>query len=134
MRSGNKYFSITRKVCESLKLVISKQKNKNATAYAVAFFASIDSKCLRSELVELEGVATGLSGSLVLGDDSVSGSLIKLLLNQSESLLGSSSVTCGESCLVLLHRGLENGLLDLILHRLGLDDSDALLCGLNVRH
>ena len=93
--------------------------------YASALFFSIFK--LRAELVELKSETARLSRSLVLGNDSVSRSLVELFAYCVESFRSCCLVAGGESCFVLFDSRFENGLLYLVTHSFGLDDLNALL-------
>ena len=87
-----------------------------------------------SKLVELELETAGLSCRLVFGNNSVSSSLIELLASVLECFLSGSLVSVCDSSVELLYSRLENGLLDLVAHSLGLYNLNALFSRFNVRH
>ncbi len=89
---------------------------------------------LSTYFVELELETAGLSGRLVLSNDSVCSSLVELLANSLERFLGNSLVAGSDSSFKLLYSRFENCLLNLVTHCLGLDNLNTLFSRFNVRH
>ena len=87
-----------------------------------------------SQLVQLQGHAALLAGSIVLVQKTLDDSLIDSLDGSLVSDFGSSLVTCNQSSIVLLQGGLQLRLVGLILLVSNLGRNDILLGGLNVGH
>ena len=86
------------------------------------------------QLVQLQGHAALLAGSIVLVQKTLDDSLVDSLNGSLVSDFGSSLVTGDQSSVVLLQGGLQLGLVSLVLLVSNLGRNDILLGGLNVGH
>ena len=86
------------------------------------------------QLVQLQGQAALLAGSVVLVQKTGLGSLVNRLHSSLVGNLSSSLVTSGDGSIKLLQVGLQLGLVSLVLLVSDLGTNDILLRGLNVGH